>query len=98
MLSYHRLKDNFRAFRTFTSLDRSEFETLLPSFEVAWNAYVYDNHITKKKRQRRFGGGRKARLASIEDKLSAIPAEPPSPMITVSAALAFRKQRCENTP
>ena len=69
MLSYHRLKDNFRAFRTFTSLDRSEFETLLPSFEAAWNTYVYDNHITKKKRQRRFGGGRKARLASIEDKL-----------------------------
>ena len=67
MLSYHRLKDNFRAFRTFTSLDRSEFETLLPSFEVAWNTYVYDNHITKKKRQRRFGGGRKARLASLEE-------------------------------
>jgi hypothetical protein len=69
MLSYHRLKEHFRAFRTFTRLDRSEFDTLLPSFEVAWNAYVYDNHITKKKRQRRFGGGRKARLASIEDKL-----------------------------
>ena len=69
MLSYHDLQDNPRAFRTFTSLDRAEFETLLPSFEVAWNAYVYENHITKKKRQRRFGGGRKARLAAIEDKL-----------------------------
>ena len=30
--------------------------------------------------------------------VSAIPAEPSSPMITVSAALAFRKHRCENTP
>ena len=40
MLSYHRLKDNCRAFRTFTSLDRSEFDTLLPSFEVAWNTYA----------------------------------------------------------
>jgi hypothetical protein len=29
---------------------------------------------------------------------SAIPAEPSSPMITVLAALAFRKHRCENTP
>ena len=29
---------------------------------------------------------------------AAIPAEPPSPVITVSAALAFRKHRCENTP
>jgi hypothetical protein len=28
----------------------------------------------------------------------AIPAEPSSPMITVSAALAFRTHRCENTP
>jgi hypothetical protein len=31
-------------------------------------------------------------------RLSAIPAEPSSPMITVLAALAFRKHRCENTP
>ena len=69
MLSYQDLKDNPRALRTFTSLDQPEFETLLLSFEVAWNAYVYDNHITKKTRKRRFGGGRKARLASIEDKL-----------------------------
>ena len=28
----------------------------------------------------------------------AIPAEPPSPVITRSAELAFRKHRCENTP
>jgi hypothetical protein len=69
VLSYHHLKDNPRALRTFTSLDQSEFEILLLSFEVAWNAYIYDNHITKKTRQRRFGGGRKARLASTEDKL-----------------------------
>jgi hypothetical protein len=69
VLSYLRLKDNPRALRTFTSLDQSEFETLLPSFEVAWNAYIYDNHIKKKTRKRRFGGGRKARLDLIEDKL-----------------------------
>jgi hypothetical protein len=47
----------------------SEFATLLPSFEKAWNDYIYDKHIKKKRRQRRFGGGRKAHLASIEDKL-----------------------------
>jgi len=29
---------------------------------------------------------------------SAIPVEPSSPVITVLAALAFRKHRCENTP
>ena len=69
MLSYHRLKENFRALRTFTSLDQAEFDTFLPSFAMAWNASVYDKQITKKTRQRRFGGGRKARLASIEEKL-----------------------------
>ena len=69
MLSYQNLKDNPRALRTFTSLDQAEFETLLPSFEAAWHAYVYNNQIKKKTRKRRLGGGRKARLASIEDKL-----------------------------
>ena len=69
VLSYQNLKDNPRALRTFTSLDQSEFETLLPSFEAAWRAYVYNNQIKKKTRKRRLGGGRKARLASIEDKL-----------------------------
>jgi len=34
----------------------------------------------------------------IDAILPAIPAEPSSPMITVLAALAFRKHRCENTP
>jgi ribosomal protein S12 methylthiotransferase accessory factor YcaO len=29
---------------------------------------------------------------------AAIPAEPPTPVITVSDVLAFRKHRCENTP
>jgi len=50
-------------------LDPSAFDTLLPSFDVAWNASIDDHHITKKTRKRRLGGGRKARLASIEDKL-----------------------------
>ena len=27
-----------------------------------------------------------------------IPGKPPSPVITVSSVLAFRKHRCENTP
>ncbi len=32
------------------------------------------------------------------DSITAIPAEPPTPVITVSDVLAFRKHRCENTP
>jgi hypothetical protein len=31
-------------------------------------------------------------------RVSAIPATPSSPVITGSAALAFRKHQCENTP
>jgi hypothetical protein len=31
-------------------------------------------------------------------RIAAIPAEPLGPIITVSAALAFRKHQCENTP
>ena len=68
MLSYRRLKQNSRALRTFTGLDQSEFETLLPSFERAWNDYIYDTRIKKKRRKRRYGGGRKSRLRTIEDK------------------------------
>lgn len=69
MLSYQDLKDAPRALRTFTGLDQSEFATLLSSFEMAWNSYVDERHIQKKIRKRRLGGGRKARLASIEAKL-----------------------------
>ena len=33
-----------------------------------------------------------------DDVSSVIPGKPPSPVITVSSVLAFRKHRCENTP
>ena len=36
---------------------------------MAYHAYMYDQHVIKKARQRRYGGGRKPRLASMEDKL-----------------------------
>jgi hypothetical protein len=69
MLSYHRLQHSPRALRTFTGLDKVEFETSLPPFAQAWNTYVYEHHIHQKARKRRLGGGRKARLNSMEDKL-----------------------------
>jgi hypothetical protein len=37
-------------------------------------------------------------LVTLVGVFPAIPAEPPSPMITRRAALAFRKLRCDNTP
>ena len=69
MLSYQRLKDHPRALRAFTSLDQGEFEKLLIHFEMAYHAYMYDQHVTKKSRKRRYGAGRKPRLATMEDKL-----------------------------
>jgi hypothetical protein len=38
MLSYHTLKEQPRVLRALTSLDPDEFETLLISFEQAWEA------------------------------------------------------------
>jgi Helix-turn-helix of DDE superfamily endonuclease len=69
VLSYQRLKHHSRAFRTFTGLDQAEFEKLLTPFAMAYHAYRYEQHVTKKFRQRRYGGGRKPRLAAMEDKL-----------------------------
>ena len=72
MLSYQRLKHHPRALRTFTGLDQAAFEKLLIHFEMAYHAYRYDQHVIKKSRKRRYGGGRKPRLTSMEDKLLCI--------------------------
>jgi hypothetical protein len=69
VLSYQRLKDHPRAFRAFTGLDQAEFEKLLTPFTLAYHAYMYEHHVRKKARKRRYGGGRKPRLATMEDKL-----------------------------
>jgi hypothetical protein len=69
MLSYQQLKYHPRALRAFTGLDQAEFEKLLTHFAMAYHAYRYDHHVTKKSRKRRYGGGRKSRLAAMEDKL-----------------------------
>jgi Helix-turn-helix of DDE superfamily endonuclease len=69
VLSYQQLKYHPRVLRAFTGLDPSEFEKLLVPFAMAYHAYMYDQHVIKKARQRRYGGGRKPRLASMEDKL-----------------------------
>ena len=69
MLSYEEVKDHPRRFRACTSLDVAESEQLLPHFERAWDAFVQETFIKGKDRQREYGGGRKATLAKVEDKL-----------------------------
>ena len=69
MLSCKRLKDYPRALRALTGLDQAEFDKLLAPFTLAYHAYMYEHHVSKKARKRRYGGGRKPRLAAMEDKL-----------------------------
>jgi hypothetical protein len=69
MLSYAKLQNKPRVFRSLTGLSLSEFEKLLPSFEQAWQDYLYKEYINRDGRERRYGGGRKAELKDGRDKL-----------------------------
>ncbi len=69
MISYEKVKDNPTVFLAFTGLEQTEFEKLLISFTLANRKYIEKHQLKGKKRQRRSGGGRRAKLASPEDQL-----------------------------
>jgi hypothetical protein len=66
MLRYEALKQRPKRLLALTGLARREFEELLPAFG---KAYAVRYPVTKKKRQRAVGGGRKEVLTTLEDKL-----------------------------
>jgi hypothetical protein len=70
MLDYNSLKRDGRKLVALTGLTPVEFERLLPAFARAYRRR-YPPHQTRtgRPRQRRPGGGRQARLHSIEQKL-----------------------------
>ncbi len=68
MLTYTELKKNPSKFLSLTSLEVEEFDALMPSFKQVWDADVAAR-INSKPRCRKAGGGRKATLKSLEDKL-----------------------------
>jgi hypothetical protein len=68
-LCYENLKNKPEAFLAFTGLNVKEFQILLQAFTLAWERYVQQNRLPPELRQRDYGGGRKARLATCEDKL-----------------------------
>src|SRR5262245_65281660 len=70
MLEYNSLKRNERKLIALTGLTSAEFESLLPAFARVYRRR-YPPHRTRtgQLRQRRNGGGRKARLDTIEQKL-----------------------------
>lgn len=70
MLTYQTLAQRPKQLQAMTSLRPAEFEALLPHFAEAYAAsQPADKTQAGQPRQRRAGGGRKARLASLEDKL-----------------------------
>ncbi len=67
-MSYSKLQTKPRALCSLTGLRVNEFEVLLPSFATAWDTFIQET-FQREGRQRAFGGGRKAHLRNLEDKL-----------------------------
>ena len=67
-IRYVELRNKPRTLQSLTGLNVKEFEYLLTSFEVAWSKFV-EEKLQSGKRQRNYGGGRKANLQRLEDKL-----------------------------
>jgi hypothetical protein len=67
-MNYAELRDRSRLLQSLTGLNTAEFEALLPSFEAAWARFVEET-FEQKPRKRARGGGRKAELSAIADKL-----------------------------
>jgi hypothetical protein len=70
MLEYTHVKRNPRKFLALTGLTAKEFKALLPAFIEAYrNKYEGNKTLSKRKRQRRVGGGRIGQLKPAEQKL-----------------------------
>jgi len=67
-IHYAELKGRSRLLQSLTGLKTTEFESLLPSFETAWQQFEAEA-FEGKARQRARGGGRKAELSTLADKL-----------------------------
>jgi len=68
MLDLERVKGNDRLLRAVTGLNLKALETLKPSFAQALSEAPVPRR-SQQPRERAVGGGRKPRLASVEDKL-----------------------------
>lgn len=70
MLQYLELKEKPREFLAATGLTDEEFQAILPTFEKCYQLLLPPKpKPTKKKKERARGGGRRAKLAEISDKL-----------------------------
>lgn len=69
MIHYDDLQSKPQVLRSLTGLSPDEFETLLESFERAYDEFVYATFIEGQERQRAYGGGRRPVLLASADKL-----------------------------
>lgn len=69
MLTYEALAAHPRTFLCFTGVTPEEFLIVLLDFDLAWQFYEIDQLLDSCPRRRRPGGGRKAKLFRIEEKL-----------------------------
>ncbi len=68
MISYDQMKDNPKVMLAFTGHTQAEFDELLRAFSKA-SSQMTQQRQAQQKRQRRPGGGRKAHLKTMADKL-----------------------------
>ena len=68
-MTYAELRTKSRILCSLTGLKVAEFEALLPSFAAAWESVVRQEASQREGRQRALGGGRKAHLNELADKL-----------------------------
>lgn len=69
IITYDQVKDQPKLFRAMTSIDQAEFEELLVPFGAAWKDHAAKTALPEPDRQRQPGGGRKAALQTLADKL-----------------------------
>ncbi len=70
MIEYSKLKEKPREFLAVTSLTDEEFQVLLPTFEKCYELLLPAKpKPSKKKKHRAKGGGRRAKLPSLSEKL-----------------------------
>ena len=70
MIDYTKLKDKPKEFLAVTSLTEEEFQVLLPTFAKCYQQLLPPKpKPIQKKKQRAAGGGRKAKLLHLNDKL-----------------------------
>ncbi|MEO0533357.1 MAG: transposase family protein [Cyanobacteria bacterium P01_A01_bin.123] len=67
-MTYAELRTKPQTLCSLTGLRVKEFEALLPSFAAAWDSFIQET-FPSEGRKRAIGGGRKAHLSVLEDKL-----------------------------